>query len=338
MKEIQNFKIGVIGMKPKLDDVARLANVSKTTVSRVLNNRGYISQSTKDKVYSAMKTLNYQPNSVARQLYNQKTNIIGLLFPTVSNPFFGELIYKLENKLYDKGYMVIIGNSINNPAKETYYMEQLLSKQVDGLIVGTHNIGIQQYNKLNLPIVAIDRIVNDDIPDIRSDNYNGGIQATHRLIKAGAKKIIHTNGPTNINSPANLRQNAYEETMLSHHLEPITYTIDFSLKNDVKQEIFKSIFNEHPDVEAIFASNDIDAIQIINLAKQLGYSIPDDLKVIGYDGTPTIQKVAPYLTTIVQPIEDIAEKAIEILDKRLNNKPTEKEYIFPINIWEGTTG
>lgn len=325
-------------MKPKLEDVARLANVSKTTVSRVLNNRGYLSQQTKDKVEHAMKQLNYRPNSAARQLYNQKTNIIGLLFPTVSNPFFGELVYQLETKLFEHGYYVIVGNSINNPAKEAHYMNQLLSNQVDGLIVGTHNIGIEEYNHLDLPIVAIDRIMNSDIPTVRSDNYNGGVQITQRLLNSGIKKIIHTNGPVAINTPANLRQQAYEDVMTGHQLTPITYTIDFSLDYNSKLELFKNIFKDHPDVEGIFASNDADAIQIYNLALELGYKVPENLKIIGYDGTPMIQSLMPNLTTVIQPIDDITTTAINILERRMNHEQTNSEYVLPITLHEGTTG
>lgn len=122
-------------MRPKLEDVAKLANVSKTTVSRVLNNRGYLSQETIERVHEAMKELNYQPNAVARQLYKKQTNIIGLLFPTIANPFFGELNEALEKGLYQEGFKVLIGNSMNNPEKEANYLNQLLNKQVDGLIV-----------------------------------------------------------------------------------------------------------------------------------------------------------------------------------------------------------
>lgn len=325
-------------MKTKLEDVAKLAGVSKTTVSRVLNNRGYISQTTKNKVYKAMKDLNYQPNSAARQLFKQKTNIIGLLFPTVANPFFGELINALETKLYNKGYIVIIGNSMNNPKKEVHYMNQLLSNQVDALIVGTHNIGINQYNNSNLPIVAIDRIMNGDIPDIRSDNYNGGMIATERLINQGAKKIIHTNGPLDVNTTANLRETAYRDTMIKNNLTPLSYTLDFSLDYFSKFNFFKSLFKNHPDLDAIFASNDTDALQIYQLALRLGKCIPKDFKVVGYDGTRLIRNLNPQLTTIIQPIDLIASKAIEILEKRLNHEPTEQEYILPIKLWEGTTG
>ncbi|UTI87921.1 LacI family transcriptional regulator [Mammaliicoccus sciuri] len=199
-------------MKPKLDDVAKLANVSKTTVSRVLNKRGYLSQETIDKVYDAMAKLNYQPNTVARQLYNKKTQIIGLIFPTVTNPFFGELVEELEKKLYLQGYKVIIGNSMNDPEKETNYLNQLLSNQVDGLIVGTHNQDIEQYKNDNLPIVAIDQIMNEDIPIIESDNYLGGQLATERLINKGAKKsstqlvqIISIHQPIDVESPMKIR-------------------------------------------------------------------------------------------------------------------------------------
>lgn len=325
-------------MKPKLEDVAKIAQVSKTTVSRVLNNRGYISERTKNNVYQAMEELNYQPNSAARQLYQQKTNIIGLLFPTVANPFFGELILELEKKLYAKGYVVIIGNSMSDPEKERHYMNQLLSNQVDALIVGTHNIGIEQYNNRNLSIVAIDRIMNQDIPDVRSDNLNGGMIATERLIQQGARHIIHTNGPIDVNTPANLRQTGYEQTMQKYGLKPITYTIDFSLSYEEKSKIFSRIFQDHPNVDGIFASNDTDAIQIYHIAQQLGKRIPEDLKLIGYDGTQLMRYMHPYLTTIIQPISQIADKAIEILEQRIQNKSTNQEHIFPVQLWEGTTG
>lgn len=324
-------------MKPKLDDVAKLANVSKTTVSRVLNKRGYLSQETIDKVYDAMEKLNYQPNTVARQLYNKKTNIIGLLFPTVSNPFFGELVEELEKKLYSQGYKVIIGNSMNDPEKEKNYLNQLLSNQVDGLIVGTHNQNIQQYQNENLPIVAIDRIMNQDIPVIESDNYSGGKQATEKLIQKGAKKIIHTTGPDTLDTPANRRREAYEETMTYHGLQPIHYSVDFNISYTEKTGIFNQIFIDHPDVDGVFASNDVDALLIMQIAKKFNKNIPEDLLIVGYDGSKIMRNMFPNLTTIVQPIEEIANKALEVLNLRLEKQETLSEYILPVSIWNGST-
>ncbi|RHW52133.1 LacI family transcriptional regulator [Bombilactobacillus bombi] len=323
---------------PKLEDVAKRANLSKTTVSRVLNKRGYLSQKTIDKVYQAMEELDYHPNVVARQLYKNKTDLIGILLPTVANPFFGELTAALEDRLYQQGFKVIIGNSMNNPQKEADYLQQLLIKQVDGLIVGSHNQGIQQYRHAGLPVVSIDRIMNQDIPVIASDNYRGGQLATERLIAQGVRKIIHTNGPHDLATPAQRRRLAYEDSMKEHNLQPITYELDFNISTADKDKVFQRIFVEHPDVEAIFASNDTDAVQIIQLAQASGRQVPRDLLVIGYDGTQLVRELVPQLTTIIQPIAQIAQTAVEVLQRRLAKQTKQKEYLLPVSLWEGTTG
>ena len=134
--------------RPKLEDVARLAGVSKTTVSRVLNNRGYLSEKTIQKVNDAMAALGYQPNIIARQLFQQKTYLVGLIFPTVNNPFFAQLEAEMERLLYKRGYKVLMGNSQNDPDKEEDYLKQLLTHQVDGLIVGAHNQGLKEYSHI----------------------------------------------------------------------------------------------------------------------------------------------------------------------------------------------
>ncbi|MDT0238203.1 LacI family DNA-binding transcriptional regulator [Enterococcus faecium] len=324
-------------MRPKLEDVAKRANVSKTTVSRVLNNRGYLSQKTIDNVYKAIEELNYQPNVVARQLFQKKTNIVGLLFPTVANPFFIELVEALEKKLYEIGYKVLIGNSMNNKEKETNYLNQLLSDQVDGLIVGTHNQGIQEYKYQNLPIVAIDRVMNEDIPVVESDNYNGGKLATKLLIAQGAKNIIHTNGPIDLQTPANRRRLAYEDTMKAYQLIPRTVTLDFNISYVKKKQIFFQMFEDYPKIDGIFASNDIDAALILQVAKEKGLNVPADLLVVGYDGTLMTRSILPDLTTVIQPINDIADTAVAILMKRINKEETKKEYILPVTLWMGKT-
>ena len=324
-------------MRPKLEDVAKRANVSKTTVSRVLNNRGYLSQKTIDNVYKAIEELNYQPNVVARQLFQKKTNIVGLLFPTVANPFFSELVEALEKKLYEIGYKVLIGNSMNNKEKETNYLNQLLSDQVDGLIVGTHNQGIQEYKYQNLPIVAIDRVMNEDIPVVESDNYNGGKLATKLLIAQGAKNIIHTNGPIDLQTPANRRRLAYEDTMKAYQLIPRTVTLDFNISYVKKKQIFFQMFEDYPKIYVIFASNYIDAALILQVAKEKGLNVPADLLVVGYDGTLMTRSILPDLTTVIQPINDIADTAVAILMKRINKEETKKEYILPVTLWMGKT-
>ena len=324
-------------MKPKLEDVAKLANVSKTTVSRVLNNRGYLSQETIEKVHDAMEKLNYQPNAAARQLFKQQTGIIGLIFPTIANPFFGEMVNHLEKELYKKGFKVIIGDAMNNKDKETDYLNQLLAGQVDGLIVGTHNQGIAEYKYSQLPVVAIDRVMNADIPIIASDNYEGGRIATERLIKAGAKHIVHTNGPVDLETPARRRRQAYEDVMQAHGLTPYTFTLDFNISLQEKRQMYTELLQQHPEIDAMFVANDVDATIILSIARDLGIKVPGDLLIIGYDGTGFMRNIVPELSTIIQPMHQMAVTAVEVLMDRIANKPTENEYILPVSLWDGQT-
>lgn len=324
-------------MRAKIDDVAKLAGVSKTTVSRVMNRRGYLSEKTIKKVHDAMDELNYRPNVVARQLFNQETKLVGLIFPTVNNPFFGQLVAEMEKLLFSKGFKVLIGDSMNDPKKEKQYLLDLMAHQVDGLIVGAHNQGIAEYDNANLPIVAIDRIMNQDIPVVSSDNYQGGKLATELLIDRGAKIIIHTNGPKELKSPAQRRRTAYEDTMVEHGLKPITYTTDFNTDNVKTVKFIKQIFTEHPDVEGMFISNDMLAAEVIDVATDLGYRIPEDLKVVGYDGADMTRILLPNLTTIIQPINQMAKVAVDMLIARMNDDHLAHNQILPVKVWNGKT-
>ncbi|CAM2776443.1 LacI family DNA-binding transcriptional regulator [Dellaglioa algida] len=322
---------------PKLDDVAELAGVSKTTVSRVLNNRGYLSEKTVKKVRDAVKTLNYQPNDVARQLFSKETKLIGLIFPTIANPFFGQLAYQLETQLFNKGYKVLIGNSKNDPEKEVSYLRKLMANQVDGLIVGAHNEDIEEYHNTNLPIVAIDRIMNGDIPVVSSDNYKGGKMATELLLEHGATSIVHTNGPYDLETPARDRRRAYEQIMSEHGLPAVTYTIDFNWTEAEKTKVIKGIFEDLKRVDGIFASNDTDASLIIKIAREYGKRVPEDLLVVGYDGTDVVRLFKPELTTIVQPIELMANTAVDILMKKIEGKETPMQVVLPVQLYKGET-
>lgn len=322
--------------RPKLEDVAAAAGVSKTTVSRVLNHRGYLSEKTIAKVQKAMQELDYRPNIIARQLYKQRTDLVGMIFPTVDNPFFSQLEAEMERQLYRNGYKVLIGNSQNDPAKEENYLQQLLTHQVDGLIVGTQNRGLIGYQYANLPVVAIDQVVGKNIPVVSSDNYQGGLLATQRLLDDGCRHIIHTNGPLGLDTPTQKRREAYEHLMTKNNLPAITYHLDFNISTIDKERVFRRIFEEHPEVDGIFAANDTDASTITNLASEYGKRIPEDLKIVGYDGSNVTRLLLPGLTTIQQPIDEMADLAVQLLQARINGENV-KSVVLPVTIWNGKT-
>lgn len=322
--------------RPKLEDVAAAAGVSKTTVSRVLNHRGYLSEKTIAKVQKAMQELDYRPNIIARQLYKQRTDLVGMIFPTVDNPFFSQLEAEMERQLYRNGYKVLIGNSQNDPAKEENYLQQLLTHQVDGLIVGTQNRGLIGYQHANLPVVAIDQVVGKNIPVVSSDNYQGGLLATQRLLDDGCRHIIHTNGPLGLDTPTQKRREAYEHLMTKNNLPAITYHLDFNISTIDKEQVFRRIFEEHPEVDGIFAANNTDASTIINLASEYGKRIPEDLKIVGYDGSNVTRLLLPGLTTIQQPIDEMADLAVQLLQALINGQNV-KSVVLPVTIWNGKT-
>lgn len=326
-------------MKPKIQDVAKLAGVSPTTVSRVLNDRGYISEETRENVKKAMKELNYFPNDVARSLFNKRTNLIGLILPTTSNPFFGELTFYIETICNSLGYKILLCNSLNDIDKEEKYLEMLMRNQVDGIIVGTHNQGILDYKNENLAVISIDTYLSDKIPIVGSDNYNGGKIATEFLISKGCNNIINIDGEFNLRTQARLRKIAYEDVMKANNKTPITYEIVNAFDGGNQIKVANKILDEHPDVDGVFATNDLFAAAFINEARKRGKKIPEDIKIIGYDGTEASRSLLPDLTTIKQPIELIAKTSVDILIEKIegNFKNKESKIALPISLLEGRT-
>ncbi|EUJ34442.1 LacI family DNA-binding transcriptional regulator [Brochothrix thermosphacta] len=320
-------------MVVKLTDVAELAGVSATTVSRVINNYGYLSKKTIDKVHSAMRELNYQPNSLARSLQGKSTMLIGLVFPSVRHPFYGELIENLERKLFAKGYKVILCDSEKDPEKEREYLRMLSANQVDGVIAGSHNLNIDEYQNVTLPIISFDRFLAPGIPIVSSNNFEGGKAATEALIARGAKNIAIITGANDTASPSDYRFDGYKAVMDAQNLE----TNGIRLKSD-SSELLKQIEIEKllkdESIDGIFCTDDLTAVTVINIATRIGINVPTDLKVVGYDGTKLLHQLAPYLSTVVQPIDEMCDVMIELLMKRIEDADVilEETYSLPARV------
>lgn len=319
---------------PTIKDVALRAGVTVTTVSRVLNNRGYISDRTRHKVAEAMKELDYVPNEMARSLLRQRSGIIGLIVPTVSHPFFGELAMHIEYYAYEAGYKILLCNSHLDSAKERDYIDMLKRHKVDGIIMGSHTLDVHEYLNLSMPVVTIDRKLDARIPSVSSDNRQGGLLATRRLISRGCRKVAMIAGSLQLDLLANQRCTSFiaeTETRGIPHVMVQTNldVLDYSQYGDLVDKLFA----EHPDVDGVFTS-DVKAAHVIQACARMGKAVPRDVKVVGYDDTQIASLLVPRLTTIRQPKEAMAKLALETVVKQICGEPYSLETILPVELVE----
>lgn len=310
-----------------IKDVAKKAGVSVTTVSRVMNNRGYISKETRRKVEKAMKAIDYHPNQIARALQKSQSYFIGIIVPDSNHPFFSDLIKYVEMSANEKNYKLLICNSLEDPQKEAEYISMLRQNQVDGIIMCSHTMDVDSYKKVPFPIVSFDRFISSDIPCVGSDNYRGGEQATEHLIQQGCKRLLHISGPLNLDMLSNRRRDAFMITCMKYG---IPYEIIEGAHNKLTFDYFWSFIAEHlPSDElrkydGVFCSNDIVAYALFIYAQQHGIQVPEELKIVGYDYhsfTRMLQN--PKLTTILQPSDRIGTMLTNTLIQMIENSDGE---------------
>ncbi len=320
-----------------LKDIAKGAGVTVTTVSRVLNNRGYISDETREKVYQVMKELNYQPNEIARSLSRKKSNIIGLIIPTIGHPFFSELSFYLEYYAYKEGYKLMLCNSQMEAKKEKEYIDMLRAHQVDGLILASHTLDVEEYINIELPLVTFDRKVRD-IPYITSDNYQGGSLATNLLINKGCKKIVYIGGNLKLDLFANKRYDVFLEIAEKRGIEHLIVQTDLNGFNIAEyRKLIFDLLKEHPDIDGIFASSDLIAATVIRVAQRVNKKIPEDIKIVGYDDIQEASLFVPEITSIRQPIKKMGSMAIEVLKKQIDKEKVANSNIVAVELVERET-
>lgn len=255
-----------------------------------------------------MNQLNYQPNALARAMQGKPSKFIGLIFPNLTNPFFAELVNELEHQLFLKGYKTIIASSAENREIEHEYLNMLFANQVDGIISGSHNLGIEEYQRLTAPIVSFDRYLSDNIPIVAADSYRGGKLAARFMIQHQVDRLaVIIDEDTSVSPTLNRLQGVVDYLNDQEH-NFITLT---------KEEIDQTDFAEQFD--GVIASNDVQALKIISQYRQSGYQVNRDFFVTGYDGSQLICQIAPQLPTVVQPIHALAENLISTLFERIAN-------------------
>ncbi|WP_405155474.1 LacI family DNA-binding transcriptional regulator [Paenibacillus sp. FSL K6-0108] len=318
-----------------IKDVASLAGVAVGTVSRVINNSGAVKPATRRKVEKAIQELNYIPNEIARNFKMRKSKMVALLLPSIWHPFFSELAYYIEDELDREGFKLMLCNSGGKPEKELYYLDMLQQNKVAGIVGITYN-DIENYVSNDIPIVSIDRHFNKKITCVTSDNYEGGRLALRELVKAGAKKPAFMGSVTSVFSETMNRREGFIQEARTMGVDYVVYEKPDPVLDD--DAYYDEFLKEHGDVDGIFAITDMFAAKYIERAGRQGINVPEDVKVIGYDGIQDHPYFHPILSTIRQPVEEMARTTIRLLYQKIDGETLDREvYRLPVIFRQGET-
>ena len=318
-----------------LKDVAKETGLTVTTISRVLNNRGYISEETREKVYAAMKKLNYQPNEVARSLSKQSSNTIGVIVPHIRHPYFADLISNLENQAYQRKYKILLFNSREKHEKMKKYLEMCSSNRVAGIILCSGNVELDNMQSLNIPLVTIERYLENGTAAVECDNYLGGKIAAQHLIERGCKQLLCFSGINNNAMPADSRAVAFRETCLENQIECKEISTSLDQYNDLEYyEFIEKFLRENPKVDGIFASSDLIAAQVIQICAKMKKRIPEDIKLVGFDDVNISMLTTPRITTIHQPIKEMAATAVDFVINASQGNLVPSRTMLPVALVE----
>ena len=313
-------------------DVAREANVSIQTVSRVINNKGEISPATRQRVEEAIQTLGYRPSSVARGLVSRRTRSLGLLVPDITNPFFSGLARGVEDFARERGHTVFVCNAIEDAQREAEMFASLEDKQVDGMIVCSPRLP----DKELLPLLerhAASVVVNRVLPTssagiVRVDAFEGARLAVQHLLHSQRRVIAFLAGPAS-SFVAHERIRGYTRALeaAGQSVEPaLIVTCPPYLHTG--QQVASALLAARPDIDGLVCYNDVVAIGVLQACREHGVRVPEDLALVGFDDIPFAAFVTPALTTLRVPIYEIGTQAARMLFARLEGKPEPQEIIL----------
>ncbi len=315
-----------------IKDVAELAGVTVTTVSRMLNNRVRISDKTRDKINQAMKELDYQPNELARSLSKKSSQMIGLIVASANNYFFAKVINTIEHYSALHGYKLMLCISNHESEKEIEYFNMLKAHKVAGVILASHTQNLEKYLNFNAPIITFDRTLSPQIPSVCSDNYNGGVLAAKHLLDKGCKNPAYVMDARKAGMHANFRYDGFTDTLEKHGIKPIVYVAPPECFISMQYESYiADFFNRYPQVDSAFTSNDIIAAHILRYCVRNAIPVPERFKVIGYDDIELARFCAPSLTTIRQPVDDNCRFAVESIVS-YKDRTIPINTIFPVQL------
>lgn len=310
--------------KATIHDIAEKLQVTASTVSRALNNNPRISDATKKKVLKAAKDLNYQPNNIASALRSGKSRLIGVVVPTANRNFFSSVILGIEEIANSLNYKVLISHSYDNFEKEVQNVEALLNAQVDGIIasVGKTTENVDHFKKIlkkGIPLVLFDRVTNElDVSQVVIDDHFAAFQATEHLISQGCRRIAHFSNSQHINIYKE-RKRGYEDALIKHGIEVDPELIRYSkLQLEDGRASMQDVIDSKISFDAVFSASDYSIMGAMQVLKENGFKLPEDVKLVGFGDEPFASFTDPTLTSVNQksiPMGKVtAETFFEILN------------------------
>jgi LacI family transcriptional regulator len=320
---------------PTIQDVAKKAGVAPMTVSRVINQSGYASPDVRARVLAAVEELGYMPNSLARSLRIRRTNTIALILTDITNPFFTTLARGVEDAASKAGYTVLFGNTDESEEKEKHYLDMILQKRVDGILLvpaGGSVLPVEHIRHYHTPVVVLDRRFPGETVDVvRCDSELGAYRLTRLLLDLGHRQIAMLTGPKGV-STAEDRAAGFLRGMREAGLAPqLTYG-SFTQESGVAMA--RKALTVQPCPTALIAGNNFIAIGALRAIRDTGLEVPEDVALVGFDDLPAAMLIEPFLTVADQPAYEMGRQAAELLFKRLSGEQVDPphEVLLPINL------
>lgn len=309
-------------------DVARHAEVSPATVSRVLNEDPHVGEQYRKRVLEAVATLDYRPNRLARNLRMQRSATIGVVVSDIENPHFSETVRAVEDIAYQRGYRVLVCNTDESPDKQRDYLGQLIDERVLGVILSPSDPGgaeIAEMIDAGIPVVAYDREVADPRADVViADNVRATWAATQLLIDAGHRDIAYVGGRREVETGAE-RLDGFELTMRAAGLAP--RSVDGAFKVARARAAVGALLAESDRPSALVVGNNLMTVGALGAIGDHALRVPDDIALVGIDDPFWAEFVDPPLTTVAQPVRRMAADAMELLLDRVAGTRTDPRRI-----------
>lgn len=321
-------------MDTTIQEVAKKINVSISTVSRVLNNSGYVSAETREKVLSAAESLGYRRNRIASSLRSQRSDFIGLIVPDVANEFFSTLASVIERNLHLRGYSVFLCNSTENEAVEKRYIESLMENQVRGMVLVSAGINFDEtlFHR-DVPVVLIDRLGQTkrmtNIVTIESDNAHGGEIAARELFERGARRFLFIGDRRNMHA-MELRRRRFSEMLRAMGVPAENLReLLIPVSPIAAKAAIQSAWEASP-FDGVFCGTDLLAIGAMKGLIELGVQIPNQVQFIGFDGIQLGEFTSPSLSTVQQDILQMGRIAAESMDRMIQGEKINRHETVPV--------